>query len=215
MKVPDPFGHYPEADWPFTFYFNGEALPKWSACWPSSLLNKHLRDEDDGYDVCDRDVELISHKIDHVGIVESAPPAVFIFSIQRVLMLLLEHEDDASASITMFQGSPDPVEVRQGLIDGCFRMREFVQRDRVALWTSGYEADQIELKKLTTELGSESRPSRLFPHQQSVSFMLGKQLEHQLKQIHRLAQNGKLDKAMRSRLHQLSMPDESFLNFVT
>lgn len=33
--------NYPDSDWPYTFYFNGEALPRWTAQWHLCQLGQH------------------------------------------------------------------------------------------------------------------------------------------------------------------------------
>ncbi|MEM8955775.1 MAG: hypothetical protein AAGD22_16595 [Verrucomicrobiota bacterium] len=41
---------YPESDWPYTFYFNGQEFPKWSAQWHLCALGDFLNDFEDDWD---------------------------------------------------------------------------------------------------------------------------------------------------------------------
>jgi hypothetical protein len=98
---------YPKSDFPWSFYFNGEVMPKWGACWGMAQVANFLQLERDAdKDLGHRDVYIIYCQIDHVGIVESADPDVFIYAVQEVLHILLSQRDTVFASLS------DPVSGR-------------------------------------------------------------------------------------------------------
>src|SRR5438477_9497922 len=81
---------YPESDFPWNFYFNGEGMPKWGACWGMARVASFLQPERDAdQDVGHRDIYITCCQIDHVGVVESADPDVFIYAVQEVLHIFL------------------------------------------------------------------------------------------------------------------------------
>ena len=59
---------YPEKDFPWTFYFNGEAMPKWAACWGLAGVGGCVHPERDACeDVSERDLYIIMCTMDYVG----------------------------------------------------------------------------------------------------------------------------------------------------
>ncbi len=129
---------YPEKDFPWTFYFNGVAMPKWGACWPSFKPEMQANWD---WDVGPRDFYVISCKIDHVGKVESASPHVFLYAVQELLCVLFTEREGVLERIRNWKHpQAKPQEVYQGLVDAAFAMRERTQKDGVAFWISGYEA---------------------------------------------------------------------------
>src|SRR4051794_938256 len=96
-KSPD----YPDQDFPWSFYFNGEVMPKWGACWGMARVASFLQPEKNAnQDVEHRDAYIISGQIDHVGVVESADPDVFIYAVQEVLLILLDQRASILASLS-------------------------------------------------------------------------------------------------------------------
>ena len=98
---------YPDADWPYTFYFNGQELPKWSAQWHLCDLGVFLNGFEDDWD------EFISYKhiwqlqcrLDHVGVVESEDPGIFRVCVQEVLLRLIQHREDVLERIRVSTSS--------------------------------------------------------------------------------------------------------------
>ncbi len=77
---------YPDENFPWSFYFNGELMPKWGACWGLAAVASFLQiPENVGHHA----VYDVYCGIDHVGIVESADPEAFIYAVQEVLYILL------------------------------------------------------------------------------------------------------------------------------
>lgn len=147
MEGPNP--DYPESDFPWTFYFNGVALPKWSGCWFLAGIADFFGDSRDtwwDWDVGPRDIWTLYTKIDHVGTIESAEPDVFLYAVQEVLCVLFAQKEAVIHKLQRPKKfKADENEIYQGLVDGAFAMRELLCNDRCAFWTSGYEGDRLRL----------------------------------------------------------------------
>jgi hypothetical protein len=192
---------YPKNDFPWSFYFNGEVMPKWGACWGMAQVTNFLQLERDAdQDLGHRDVYIIYCQIDHVGVVESADPDVFIYAVQEVLHILLSQRDSVFASLS--DQSPD---VYSGLVATTFRMRELAIQQRCAFWSSGYEKDRVQLVEVMRrcQLPSDSPDFTLSPHVKRWRSALQFQRDWQVRQLHQLAQSGLLDKDMRKRLNEI------------
>src|SRR5258708_16488804 len=134
---------YPKKDFPWTFYFNGVAMPKWGACWPAFPDGDHQNWD---WEVGPRDFYIIRCKIDHVGSIESANPHVFIYAVQEFLCLLLTEQKWALHQCRRPASShAPPEEVYQGLLEAAFDIRARARHDGHAFWISGYEADRLRL----------------------------------------------------------------------
>jgi hypothetical protein len=199
---------YPEKDFPWTFYFNGEAMPKWAACWSMAGVGSFVHPEKDACeDVSERDIYIIVCTIDHIG-VESADPDIFLYAVQEVLYLLLYHSDRILASISEHpRGANSAREIFTGLVEGAFRMRQLVHDQRCAFWTSGYEANNEGLKESMRRaaLPPASPDYAPPPHLARMRSMARFYQEQQISRLHRLAQSGRFDKATRKRLNELRM----------
>lgn len=192
---------YPKSDFPWNFYFNGEVMPKWGACWGMAQIANFLQIERDAdQDLGHRDVYIIYCQIDHVGVVESANPDVFIYAVQEVLRILLSQRDSVFASLS--DESPD---VYSGLVASTFRMRELAIQQRRAFWSSGYEEDRLRLVEVMRccQLPSDSPDFTLAPHTKRWRSALQFQRDWQVRELHKLAQSGQLDKDLRKRLHEM------------
>jgi hypothetical protein len=192
---------YPESDFPWSFYFNGEVMPKWGACWGMAQVANFLQLERDAdQDLGHRDVYIIYCQIDHVGVVESADPDVFVYAVQEVLHILLSQRDSVFSSLS--NKSPD---VYSGLVAATFRMRELAIQQRCAFWSSGYEEDRVRLVEVMRrcQLPPDSPDFTLSPHIKRWRSALQFQRDWQVRQLHQLAQSGQLDKDIRKRLHEI------------
>jgi hypothetical protein len=192
---------YPESDFPWSFYFNGEAMPKWGACWGMGRVADYIQIERDAdHDVGHRDVYIIYCQIDHVGVVESADPDIFIYAVQEVLHVLLSQRNSILASLG--DQSPD---VYSGLVAAAFRMRELAVEQRCAFWSCGYERDRMHLVEVMRrcQLPSDSPEFILSPHIKRWRSALRFQLDWQVRELHQLAQSGRFDKDTRKRLHEI------------
>ena len=81
---------YPDSEFPWNFYFNGELMPKWGACWglvPISDFIDFQKDWDQ--EVGHKDIYIIYCHLGKVGTVDSADPDVFVYAVQEVLGILL------------------------------------------------------------------------------------------------------------------------------
>ena len=194
---------YPDKDFPWNFYFNGELMPKWGACWGAARVKIFLQLEDACEDISDRAVFIIYCKIDHVGVVESADPDIFLHAIQEVLYLLLHNQDKMIANIA--ENFPSPNEIFDGLVDAGFRMRQLVVERGCAFWTSGYEKDCQELLEAIrrSQLQPASTDYLPPPHIVQMRSLLKIFRKHQVSKLHELAQSGNFPKDLRKRLHEI------------
>jgi hypothetical protein len=192
---------YPESDFPWSFYFNGELMPKWGACWGLAQVTSFLQLERDAdQELGRRDIYIIYCKIDHVGVVESADPDVFIFAVQEVLHILLSQRDSVLAGLS--DQSPD---VYSGLVAAAFRMRALAIQQRCAFWSSGYEEDRVRLLEALRrcQLPFDSPEFTLSPHIQHWQSVLRSRRDWQVRQLHQLAQSGQFDKDIRKKLNEI------------
>lgn len=201
---------YPEHEFPWNFYFNGELLPKWSACWGIAKLADYLHPEKDPCeDLSDRDIYVVLCTIDLVGASQSADPEVFLYAVQEILCLLLQHQDKVVAAIgeNPHRDVP-PGEIHGNLVEGAFRMRQLTLERGCAFWTSGYEPDRQRLLKAmrSAALPPSSPEYAPPPHVARVHVVARAARKDQVAQLHRLAQSGRFDKELRRRLHEIQ-PD--------
>ena len=192
---------YPDRDFPWSFYFNGEIMPKWGACWGMARVANYLQVERDAdKELGHRDVYIIACQIDHIGVVESADPGVFIYAVQEVLHILLSQRDSVLASL-----SDQSTDVYTGLVAAAFQMRELAVEQRCAFWSSGYVEDRVRLMEAMrcSQLPSDSPEFELPPHIQRWRRALQLERAGQVRQLHQLAQSGQLDKDTRKRLREI------------
>ena len=208
---------YPESDWPYTFYFNGHKFPKWSAQWHLCALGDFLNDFADDWD------EFIGYghiwhlqcRLDHVGIVESEDPLILRVCAQEVLLKLVTHRDDVLDRIqasSLADSSRD--DVFGGIIDGLARMISISNQDGYAFWISGYEADQERLRDYISRFSrSVTTPDAIEPpHISQRRSELHLRSRSQIKDLRILAQNGTLDKRLRTLVNQLPNGAEQGVN---
>ena len=192
---------HPETDFPWNFYFNGELMPKWGACWAMGRISDYLEIERDvSGEFGHRAVYGIDCRIDHVGNVESADPDVFIYAIQEVLCILLGNRDTILERI-----SGEPPELYANLVAAAFRMRELVLERGCAFWTSGYEQDRVRLVEVMRrcQLPLDAPEYLIPPHIALRRLELTCAREWQVRKLHQLAQSGRFDKATRKRLNEM------------
>lgn len=199
---------YPDEDFPWTFYFNGVAMPKWGACWGMADigLSKDAHNPSWDMEVGPRDIWIIGGTIDHVGKVESADPKVFRYVVQEVLCTLLGNREVVLEKLGRAWGFPvDPEEVYGGLVEAAFQMRELAIRDNRAFWNNGYEADRLDLiEAIRRSSLPVDHPEHLPPpHVRTQQLWLEIHWKRQLKELHRIASSGGLNKPLRRRLLDL------------
>lgn len=144
-------GAYPASDWPYTFYFNGEELPKWSGYWYLCNLGQHVNafeqdwTSDDSF-VGHRRLFFLQRKLDNVGSLESEDPYLFRFCSLTVLLLLLKHPTTSLTALADNEFlSAEPELVFRNLLLGTAEMVHRCEHDGFAIWTIGYEADRQRL----------------------------------------------------------------------
>jgi len=192
---------YSDREFPWSFYFNGEIMPKWGACWGLAHIGSfHQPDGDIGH----REIYGIYCEIDHVGIVESADPDVFVYSIQEVLCILLNQRDTIFSMLAEQSYGP-PDEIYSGLVETALRMRELAITQHRAFWTSGDDEDRGRLVGVMRRCESSSgRPeNNLPPHILRTRSELLQRHEELVGRLHQLAQSCQFDTDLRKRLHKI------------
>jgi hypothetical protein len=192
MKPLDP-NDYQEADSPWTLYFQGEAMPKWSNCWmwigvPDSNMDWY--------------VDQVRGRIDHQGI-ESEDSEIFIIAAQQTLIAAIDIRDS-------FASHPPtrPEEDRKiyaNLIEGIFKMIAIAETTDVVFWTSGYDRDKENLQEAISkyQLGETHPDFSPPPHRARRRDELLFNLNWSRKKLRKRIQDGKLEKMFRNHLHNL------------
>jgi hypothetical protein len=136
--------NYPEKDFPWTFYFNGVAMPKWGWCWKFSTFLDPQKSWD--WDIGPRDIYILECRIDHVGTIESADPDIFQYAVQEALCILLERKESVFGDFCKAKDFPaTPKEIYGDLLEAAFQMQELTIQNQSAFWTRGYESDRLRL----------------------------------------------------------------------
>ncbi len=146
---------YPESEFPWTFYFNGESLPKWANCWNACDMFDLARKEIDDWDqaITSRDLYLLCCRIDHVGTVESEDSARLQLLAMTLIKVMMTSEAAIQADISKWTRESlrdrgaiaDAREIYDGILEGLFKMVQLSERDSASFWTTGYEADRDHL----------------------------------------------------------------------
>jgi len=194
---------YLKADFPWTFYFNGVAMPKWGANWPS--LARQGRTNWD-WEVGPRDLYLIGAKIHRVGTVESAGAHVFLYAVQEILCILFTERRAVLDQIRRWPNPPEnAIEVYDGLVAAAFEMRERTRCDAMAMWISGYEADRLRLVEEMRRASLPPNDAKYLtpPHVRSRLAHLGRLWKDQIKILHETAATSKLNQEHRKKLLEL------------
>lgn len=204
-------GTYPQADWPYTFYFNGVQMPKWTAQWHLCGLQGLLNDYTDDWD------EFIGYKhlryleiwLHQIGVIRSEDPLIFRVCAQEMLSLLLGRPDEVLKNIQAAAplGLSAP-EILNGLTEGIAQMLALCEREGRAVWISGYPADQeFRLASMLSRLDPDPpRPSLELPHVIQRREELLNRSRTQLKNLRMLASRGRLNKRQRQIILQLPAP---------
>lgn len=205
---------YPVVERPCTLFFNGEPMPKHAELWWTCVEPLHdvVRDQGVGW----ADVVDVVWGLESVGKVTSCAPAMFVYSVQELMLYALEKEQRVKELMREGGSSPEAIdEVLQGLLAGAFKMRDLALAHRRSIWTVGYP--EWDLPELTAELAaSKEWPQNLplQPHHRERLSSLRFRLENQAKRFHQLAQSGRFTKEQRGKFHSISVPEESFLRLI-
>lgn len=182
---------YPAADFPWTLYFHGVEMPKWSNCWGFLPLPEKHPDWDAG---------LVYSRIDHVGQVESEEADTFIVAAQQMLL----------ASVDQYEGflhraaAEVPTEslelAYQNLQSGLRQMILLAEKETVVFWAGGY-TDAADLAREAVrrfKLGHGSPDYLEPPHRltRARDRALTIDLQRTLLRRH-VSEGGGLDKSMR------------------
>lgn len=181
-------------------------MPKWGACWGLAEVSRFL-EPDMQWDnhVGHRDVYLIECRIDHVGVPESADPDLFTYAVQEVLCVLLAQREAVKESLRTSSVPVDADEVYAGLVSAALLMRRLTREQRMAFWTSGYDADRLRLLE-TMELARlpATDPRHVPPpHLRRFAGELAGRIKDQESKLHSLAQSGQFHKDLRRELHAI------------
>lgn len=198
---------YPDNELPWTFYFNGIALPKWGACWGMADVCS-FNDPRNNWelDVGPRDIFILDCRLDNIGVVESADPDIFRYAVQEVLCILLDKREAVFEKLRREWDFPaDPDEIYADLVEAAFQMRELVIRDGRAFWITGYEPDRLQLVEAIqrASLPPGNPDYAPPPHVRSLRSQLESFWRQQAKILHRVASTGGKTKEFRKRLLQV------------
>jgi hypothetical protein len=179
---------YPDSDCPWSFYFNGEEMPKWTSTW--SLIPVEWNDDWIG-DLCWR----IYCKIDHLGNIESDDANLMQLCVNKHIRALIEKENEVRENISerltdLEQQDP----VYENLFEGLQRMLDLLKGKEVCFWTNGYPADQSRLIEFMKEEHS------MYPHQQQRLDQIAFESECEEKALRRIASTSTLPKSIRKAL---------------
>ena len=160
---------YPDHDFPWPHYFNGEPLPRWSNCWHLvpmlSYAEEYMKDWEDEL-VGFQHLWRLRCRMDHLGVVESEDPEVFRVCCFTLCYVLLRHEADILKALEAegHQYGGTPLEIFTGVRDGLFAMHRSCLAEGIAFWSSGYEADRDGLRDAMSRTRlSSSDPDWLEP----------------------------------------------------
>jgi len=126
---------YPEIDYPYTLYFQGIAMPKWSNCWQfQSLSEGDIEWPLDQVHAC----------IDHCGQIESEERDYFLIAAQQMLLAMIDGRDEFMTDSDQFSVADCQV-IYAALIEGLQQMIMIAEREQVVFWIGGYEQDRERL----------------------------------------------------------------------
>ena len=198
---------YLKKDLPWTFYFNGVALPRWGATWPI-FAPKNNSNWD--WEIGPRDFHIICSKIGHVGNIESAGAHAFLYVVQEVLCILFTERAEVFDRIEnwtqKWAGEPvSPKEIYDGLVGAAFEMHRLTRRDYVAFWTSGFEMDRLRLVEAMRRAALPPNDPEYAPppHMLARQRHLDQLWKNQIKVLHQAASSGDIPQAVRKKLLEL------------
>jgi hypothetical protein len=148
--------HDHDQDWPWTLYFNGFPMPKWSNCWNlCGLSSAATALFESQHAVCDdRYFTRTADKMDLAHSVESEDVECFRICCLAMMVVLLRHQTTAIATLSPYAtdtGTPAKT-IFDGLRDGLAEIHRLSVRDNFAIWTVGYEADLASLNEVLRRL---------------------------------------------------------------
>lgn len=141
-------------DYPWTFYFNGHELPKWSGVWCLCRYDckKIFKGVDNDRIFSEKDLWNIYYSIDHVGCAESYDWDLFCESVLEILIYHLKNKRKIIKTINKVKkedsecGIDDSADfIYENISQGLEMMARISLKETRALWTNGYEEDRQNL----------------------------------------------------------------------
>ena len=203
---------YPNSNWPYPFYFNGEELSGWSAQWHlcsiGDFLNDFVDDPETGWDefIGFQHIWHLQCRIDHTGSIDSEDATIFHVCAQEVLRVILLNRLKVVESINSCDiGDSDADEVFLQIVEGLAKMIELCVRDGCAFWTSGSDEDREQVldRMRRSRLPREHPEFVESPHERQRTSEQLLRAGFQLSELRSLAQNGSLDSHLRQIVNQL------------
>ena len=185
---------YPDSDFPWTFYFQGLAMPRWSNCWQFQPV------PDRSYDWY---LDRVHTRLHHVGKLESEEATIFLVAAQEVLIQAIDHK---AAFLDGVRDLADPPEtVFDRFISGLGAMIQIAETESVVFWTSGYEADGRNVAEAVRRfrLGPPHPDFIVPPHRITEKAKTETIIEWQRKELRRRSQKRGLKKELKRILHDL------------
>lgn len=197
------------ADFPYSFYFNGHEMPKWSSEWHMVFPPQGFKIPDNLWDefIDINHLGLLSCRIDHLGVVESEDAEIFIVCAQALLEGILENKDAVIARLNKWHDADLANTIYSGVLDGLFEMIKLAAHDHFAFWTNGGQndldalLDRISRSKLDPSDPAYCEP----PHITARRHELLRRKSAQIKKFHRLAQSGRFEKQRRKQLQEIGL----------
>ena len=188
-------------DYPWTFYFNGEEMPRWTSEW-LVIPNDHREGEDNDWieDLFWR----VWCRIDHLGSIETEDSDLLRGCVLQAMRWLVEREKEVRVNISeLFERvkkrSPNislaeykTEDVLESLFLGLNKMLDLSHKRKISCWTNGYPKDQQRL----VEFMAESH--ELYPHQQRRLQELEVRSSGELKRLRQIASTRKLPERIRA-----------------
>ena len=142
---------YPESEFPWTFYFNGETMPRWTNCWGACDMFHLVSKEIDEWDqrITSHDLVMLYRRIDHVGSVESEERGRFQVLALTLIEAMMTSEAAILAAISRCEWVRDrgfnTKDIYHGVLDGLFKMVQLTERDGMSFWIAGHPTDRDHL----------------------------------------------------------------------
>ncbi len=183
---------YPDQDCPWTFYFNGHELPKWTSTW--SLIptdDRHGENDDWITNLCWR----VYCRIDHTGIIETEDSNLVRVCVLWHMRCLVEREKEVRQNIfERLSDSERKEPVFENLFHGLNKMFELSHTREVSCWTNGYAKDQQRLIEFI------SQSHAIFPHQKTRLQELRGRSYWEVKRMRQIASTKKLPASVREKI---------------
>lgn len=159
--------HDHDLDYPWTLYFNGEPMPRWSNCWNQCHLLQHANGSvtDETYYGL-RCLQDLQDRMDLAHIVDSEDGDMFRICCLTLLALLLEHKSAVLEALAPWNADDNKTaeEIYSGVRDGLITMHALTLRDGFAYWSVGYDTDFVRLtESMKRSQLPSSHPDHLDP----------------------------------------------------